>query len=199
MCATSIGLTFSHSPVPGERKSGIPDGTEIPAPVSATTDSASRTREASRSTRSRSTADETLTAIRLELLALPVRRALGEEGADALLGVLALEDAGERGLLGLDPGVEVAGGGDVLDLGQRQRRRLAELARPRQGGVEQLVVGDRAVDQPELVGLVGADGVAGQVHLQGLVLAHQAGEALGAAEAGDDAELDLGLAEDGRL
>ena len=26
MCATSIGLTFSHSPVPGERKSGIPDG-----------------------------------------------------------------------------------------------------------------------------------------------------------------------------
>ena len=45
MCATSIGLTFSHSPVPGERKSGIPDGTEIPAPVSATTDSASRTRE----------------------------------------------------------------------------------------------------------------------------------------------------------
>ena len=37
MCATSIGSTFSHSPVPGERKSGIPDGTEIPAPVSATT------------------------------------------------------------------------------------------------------------------------------------------------------------------
>ena len=30
MCATSIGSTFSHSPVPGERKSGIPDGTEIP-------------------------------------------------------------------------------------------------------------------------------------------------------------------------
>ena len=38
MCATSIGLTFAHSPVPGERKSGIPDGTEIPAPVSATTE-----------------------------------------------------------------------------------------------------------------------------------------------------------------
>ena len=37
MCATSIGSTFSHSPVPGERKSGIPDGTEMPAPVSART------------------------------------------------------------------------------------------------------------------------------------------------------------------
>jgi len=33
-------LTFSHSPDPGERKSGIPDGTEIPAPVSATTERA---------------------------------------------------------------------------------------------------------------------------------------------------------------
>ena len=38
MWATSIGSTFSHIPVPGVRKSGIPDGTEIPAPVSATTE-----------------------------------------------------------------------------------------------------------------------------------------------------------------
>ena len=37
MCATSIGSTFAQIPVPGVRKSGIPDGTEIPAPVSATT------------------------------------------------------------------------------------------------------------------------------------------------------------------
>ncbi len=47
MCATSIGSTFSHSPVPGERKSGIPDGTEIPAPVSATTEPAERISSAS--------------------------------------------------------------------------------------------------------------------------------------------------------
>jgi hypothetical protein len=40
MCATSIGFTFSHSPVRGVRKSGIPDGTEMPAPVSATTEPA---------------------------------------------------------------------------------------------------------------------------------------------------------------
>ena len=86
-----------------------------------------------------------------------------------------------------------------FDLGQRQRRRLGELARPRQRGVEQLVVGDRAVDEPELVGLLGADRVADQVHLQGLVLADQPRQALRAAEAGDDPQLDLGLAEDRRL
>jgi hypothetical protein len=49
MCATSIGFTFSHRPVPGERKSGIPDGTEMPAPVSATTDPAERISSARRS------------------------------------------------------------------------------------------------------------------------------------------------------
>ncbi len=37
MWATFIGSTLVHSPVPGERKSGIPDGTKMPAPVSATT------------------------------------------------------------------------------------------------------------------------------------------------------------------
>ena len=40
MWATSIGLTLAHSPVPGERKSGIPEGTETPAPVNATTEPA---------------------------------------------------------------------------------------------------------------------------------------------------------------
>ena len=48
MWATSIGSTFSHSPVPGERKSGIPDGTEMPAPVSTTAWRASRSSAASR-------------------------------------------------------------------------------------------------------------------------------------------------------
>ncbi len=48
MCATSIGSTFSHSPLPGERKSGMPDGTEMPAPVRATTERAPRTISASR-------------------------------------------------------------------------------------------------------------------------------------------------------
>ena len=46
MCATSIGSTFSQSPVPGERKSGMPEGTEMPAPVSTTARSAWRSRSA---------------------------------------------------------------------------------------------------------------------------------------------------------
>ena len=72
----------------------------------------------------------------------------------------------------------------------------ASLRRPHQRRLEQLVVGDDAVDKAELERLVGEDRVADQVHLQRLVLADQARQALGAAEAGDDAELDLGLAED---
>ena len=47
MWATSIGSTFAHRPVRGERKSGIPEGTEIPAPVSATTEPAERISPAS--------------------------------------------------------------------------------------------------------------------------------------------------------
>src|SRR6266542_2092185 len=50
MWATSIGSTFSQSPVPGERKSGMPLGTEIPAPVSATVQREDRISSASRVT-----------------------------------------------------------------------------------------------------------------------------------------------------
>ena len=49
MCATSIGSTFSHRPVPGERKSGMPLGTEMPAPVSATVRLEERSSSARRS------------------------------------------------------------------------------------------------------------------------------------------------------
>ena len=80
-----------------------------------------------------------------------------------------------------------------------QRRLAGEPARPGERGVEQLVVGDDAVDEPVLVGLVGRDRVADQVHLQCLVLPHEPRQPLGAAEAGDDPELDLGLAEQRRL
>ena len=47
MCATSIGSILAHRPVRGVRKSGMPDGTEMPAPVSATTEPAPRTSSAS--------------------------------------------------------------------------------------------------------------------------------------------------------
>ena len=46
--ATSIGFTSVQSPEPGERKSGIPEGTEIPAPVSTTARRAERSSSASR-------------------------------------------------------------------------------------------------------------------------------------------------------
>src|ERR1700731_2181284 len=57
MWATSIGSTLAHSPGAGERKSGIPDGTEIPAPVRATTESAARIAPASCTAAPRSAAD----------------------------------------------------------------------------------------------------------------------------------------------
>src|SRR4051812_48036794 len=101
MWATSIGSTFSHSPVPGERKSGIPDGTEIPAPVSATTESAARTSSASCSIPPRVALNMAVT-----LAAVPYGLALAQEGADPLARVLAGEDGGEALLLGLDALVE---------------------------------------------------------------------------------------------
>src|SRR5918998_1231529 len=97
MWATSIGSTFSHSPVPGVRKSGIPEGTEIPAPVRATTEPAARISSASAAAERRSLPTSTV------LLPLPLRRALAEEGADALLRVLGLEGRREPALLVLDP------------------------------------------------------------------------------------------------
>ena len=69
MCATSIGFTFSQIPVPGERKSGMPDGTEMPAPVSTTARWAVLRRSASS-------------------LALELRLALPKERPDAFLRVL---------------------------------------------------------------------------------------------------------------
>ena len=89
--------------------------------------------------------------------------------------------------------------GDQLDLLDRDRRLGGQLAAPHQRRLEQLVVGDDAVDEAEFERLLGEDRVADQVHLQRLVRPDQARQPLGAAEAGDDPELDLGLAEDGRL
>ena len=62
-------------------------------------------------------------------------------------------------------------------------------------GVEQFVIVDDAVDEPELERFVGQDRVADEVHLERLVGADEARQPLRAAEAGDDPELDLGLAE----
>ena len=57
---------------------------------------------------------------------------------------------------------------------------------------------DEAVDEAQLERFLGEDRVADEVHLERLARAHQARQALGAAEAGDDPELDLGLPEQRR-
>src|SRR4051794_39778685 len=150
MCATSIGFTFSQMPVPGERKSGIPDGTDTPAPVRTKAERASRIISARRvalfwairvvtgrnaidSGRDRQAA---LHAVRPSL-SLELRRSLAEEGADALLGVLRPERARETVRLGLEPLAELAHRRHRLDLLDRHGRLLRELARPQERGVEQ--------------------------------------------------------------
>src|SRR4051812_6842102 len=193
MCATSIGLTFSHMPVPGERKSGMPDGTDTPAPVSTTAERASRSMSA------RWVALSMLVLVANVLLALEMRRPLAEEGADALLRVLRVERRLEPARLCLEALAELAGRRHRLDLLDRDRRLLGELARPRQRRVEQLVVRHHRVHQPELLGLVRADRVAEQVQLERLALADEPRQTLRAAEARDDPEVDLRLAEGGRL
>ena len=61
------------------------------------------------------------------------------------------------------------------------------------------MVGHDPVGEAELEGLVGADRLADEVHLERLGLADEPRQPLGAAEAGDDPEVDLGLPEERRL
>src|SRR6516164_8974810 len=133
MCATSIGSTCCHRPVPGERKSGMPEGTDTPAPVRATTERASRTSSARRTCSDRGARRE-----RIALAAAEVGRAFGQEGGDPLPRVGAGEDCREPPLLVLDPRVQIARRRDALYLLDRQRSLAGQLARPGQGRVEQL-------------------------------------------------------------
>src|ERR1700761_8941527 len=107
MWATSIGSTFSQIPSPGERKSGIPDGTEIPAPVNATTEPAPRTSFAKRSTSDCDVARERTVPSPPTLGPFEVGRPFDEERCDALLRVPALERGRKSALLRLDPLVQI--------------------------------------------------------------------------------------------
>src|SRR5438876_4902466 len=127
-----MGSTRSHSPVPGERKSGIPEGTEMPAPVSATTARAPAISAARRSRSAAASPPWTPALTERPSLPLERRRAFGEEGRDPLPGVRALKDGREPLLLGLDALLDVAGAGHALDLRERQRSLPRELARPRE-------------------------------------------------------------------
>src|SRR6185436_16446246 len=88
-------------------------------------------------------------------LALELRVALLQEGADALARVLGAEDGGECLLLGGDAVVEIALVRRALDVLQRERRLARELARPRERRVEQLVVRHQPVHEPVLERLLG--------------------------------------------
>ena len=102
----------------------------------------------------------------------------------------------ERVELGRQARVEVAVLGDALDLLDRERRLAGQLAAPGQRGVEQLVVLDDAVHEPVLERLVGGDRVADACSSPAPWPAPTSrAQPLGAAEAGDDPEVDLGLAE----
>ncbi len=125
--------------------------------------------------------------------------ALLQEGRDPLAGVLGAEGGDERLLLRLEPGLDVTGGGNALDLLDGHRSLAGELARPGERGVEQLVVRDDAVHEPERVGLAGVDRVADEVELERPRLADQSRESLRPSEPGDDPEADLGLPEARRL
>src|SRR5262249_44037061 len=168
MCATSIGSTFSQIPVPGVRKSGIPLGTEIPAPVSATVQLDSRISSANRRAWD---AGADAGAIPEEpkngsgvlrgwppsrpSLPTPFRAALAEEGRDALLAVVREEGGREPLLLGLDSGVEIAVVGHRLDLFHCDRRLSGQLPGPGESGVEELLVRDQLVGKPVQSGLRG--------------------------------------------
>src|SRR5438477_10792441 len=130
MCATSIGSTFSHRPVPGERKSGMPLGTDMPAPVNATVQREERISSASRSTPGSA------------LFAFKPRRPLLEKRGDSLARVLGLEHVAERLLLGGNPLVEIGLVRHALDALGRQRRLTGKLPRLPQRRSEQPVVGD---------------------------------------------------------
>ena len=124
--------------------------------------------------------------------------ALLQEGAHALLLVLGGEAHGEQLVLHGDAVVNVhlhapvdAGLGVLDGDGGVGHEGLGHG----DGLVQQLLGGIDGVDQADLLGLGGADGVTGEDQLLGLGDAHAAGQTLGAGEAGGDAQANLGLAE----
>src|SRR5438445_2145981 len=86
------------------------------------------------------------------LAALELRLALPEECADPLLRVLGLERRRKALCLGLEALVQVGVRRDRLDLLDGERRLFGQLARPGERGVEQLVVGDDLVREPDALG-----------------------------------------------
>ena len=124
--------------------------------------------------------------------------ALLQEGAHALLLVLGGKAHGEQLVLHGDAVVNVhlhtavdAGLGVLHGDGGVGGEGPGHL----HGLVDQLLRGIDLIHQTDGLGLLGADGLAGEDQLLGLGDAHAAGQTLGAGEAGGDAQAHLGLTE----
>src|ERR1035437_3491985 len=128
----------------------------------------------------------------------PRRRALLQERGDALTCVITGEDTDELAALDLERlrerAVESLGDG-ALGGSDGQRRLGGETTGDVTGGAEQCLGLDDAGHQSECQRARRVDGIAGEEQLHRRAAADQAGQALGATPPGDDAELDLGLAE----
>jgi hypothetical protein len=81
----------------------------------------------------------------------------------------------------------------------RELRLLGEVGGHLGDAVVQRVVGDEFADQPLLVGVGRVDALAEHDESPGGLVADQSDESLRAAPAGDDAEVDLRLPDDGPL
>src|SRR5215210_857539 len=96
-------------------------------------------------------------------LPLELGPALRQERRDPLARILGAEGTREPLALAAKSLIERRLGRPRLDLLDGDRRLLGHLPRPRQRRVEQLVVGDNLVRQPDSVRLVGVDRVSREV------------------------------------
>ncbi len=85
--------------------------------------------------------------------------------------------------------------GELAEHGDRVRRLGRDLSGHGDGGLEQLLVGDDALDEPPVVGRLRVDRLAGEVEEHRSTGTDEAREPLCPAAPGDQAELDLRLPE----
>mmetsp|Transcript_1261 Transcript_1261/g.3657 ORF Transcript_1261/g.3657 Transcript_1261/m.3657 type:complete len:404 (+) Transcript_1261:1128-2339(+) len=133
---------------------------------------------------------------------LEVRRPLGQEGLHALTLVVAAEQRVEVAALHRDTVGQRHLVGQVhqlLDQGHRRSAEAVDRLGRGQGLVQQLVGRHDARHQAGALGLGGAHHAGRQQQVHGLALAHRTRQALGAAGARHDAQLDFGLAELGAV
>lgn len=131
---------------------------------------------------------------------MEVSRAFGEEGGDAFLHILGSGGKPEGRCFELETVGEAAIEPHVNGLNRKSQRERGigeHFEEELPGEREEFRGGDDIVDETDFVGPLGGDGFAGEEQFERDALADEAGEALGSAVAGDDAEFDLGLAEFG--